>query len=168
MYFGLLPKTRKHLNGAPLSTRASLHARPWSEVDREARQISCPSKQRETLAPTKNCVSAASRRPGASGGGVFQSKLFLRLGRRLGELLVGSANSKSARNRGAIAEAHCAALAMFAFSAASIFRLIVNRAQIWGPLQQHSHAQNEQLKRAHSKHQNCDCDPIIFEPMPAH
>jgi hypothetical protein len=96
VYFGLLPKTRKHLNGAPLSTRASLHARPWSEVDREARQISCPSKQRETLAPTKNCVSAASRRPGASGGGVFQSKLFLRLGRRLGELLVGSANSKSA------------------------------------------------------------------------
>jgi hypothetical protein len=60
VYFGLLPKTRKHLNGPPLSTRASLHARPWSEVDREARQISCPSKQREALAPTKNCVSAAS------------------------------------------------------------------------------------------------------------
>ena len=60
MYFGLLPKTRKHPNGPPLSTRASLHARPWSEVDREARQISCPSKQREALAPTKNCVSAAS------------------------------------------------------------------------------------------------------------
>ena len=31
-----------------------------------------------------------------------------------------------------------------------------------------SHAQNEQLKRAHSKQQNYDCDPIIFEPMPAH
>ena len=31
-----------------------------------------------------------------------------------------------------------------------------------------SHAQNEQLKRAHPKQQNCDCDPIIFEPMPAH
>jgi hypothetical protein len=60
VYFGLLPKTRKHLNGPPLSTRASLHARPWSEVDREAQQISCPSKQREALAPTKNCVSAAS------------------------------------------------------------------------------------------------------------
>jgi hypothetical protein len=60
VYFGLLPKTRKHRNGPPLSTRASLHARPWSEVDREARQISCPSKQREALAPTKNCVSAAS------------------------------------------------------------------------------------------------------------
>ena len=60
MYFGLLPKTRKHRNGPPLSTRASLHARPWSQVDREARQISCPSKQREALAPTKNCVSAAS------------------------------------------------------------------------------------------------------------
>ena len=60
VYFGLLPKTRKHRNGPPLSTRASLHARPWSEVDREAQQISCPSKQREALAPTKNCVSAAS------------------------------------------------------------------------------------------------------------
>jgi hypothetical protein len=60
VYFGLLPKTRKHLNGPPLSTRASLHARPCSEVDREARQISCPSKQREALAPKKNCVSAAS------------------------------------------------------------------------------------------------------------
>ena len=59
MYFGLLPKTRKHRNGPPLSTRASLHARPWSEVDREARQISCPSKQREALAPTKNCSSSA-------------------------------------------------------------------------------------------------------------
>ena len=57
VYFGLLPKTRKHRNGPPLSTRASLHARPWSEVDREARQISCPSKQREALAPTKNCSS---------------------------------------------------------------------------------------------------------------
>jgi hypothetical protein len=33
---------------------------------------------------------------------------------------------------------------------------------------QHSHAQNEQLKRGHTKQQNCDCDPIIFEPMPAH
>ena len=31
-----------------------------------------------------------------------------------------------------------------------------------------SHAQYEQLKRAHSKQQNYDCDPIIFEPMPAH
>jgi hypothetical protein len=31
-----------------------------------------------------------------------------------------------------------------------------------------SHAQNEQLKRAHSKQQNCDCNPIVFEPMPAH
>ena len=44
VYFGLLPKTCKHLNRPPLSTRATLHARPWSEVDREARQISCPKQ----------------------------------------------------------------------------------------------------------------------------
>jgi hypothetical protein len=32
----------------------------------------------------------------------------------------------------------------------------------------HSHVQNEQLKRAHSTHQYCDRNPIVFEPMPAH
>jgi len=44
VHFGLLPKTHKRLNGPPLSTGASLHARPWSKVDREARQISDPGK----------------------------------------------------------------------------------------------------------------------------
>jgi len=44
VHFGLLPKTHKRLNGPPLSTGASLHARPWSKVDREARQISDPGE----------------------------------------------------------------------------------------------------------------------------